>query len=156
MAVLTPGAVLRKIALGTTVLRTAASLPQTAQTPYFTVSGGRVLITSMIGEVTTAIQAQATTVQLIATPTTGTAVNLSGSTGDINGKEIGATIALPATATTGALLVSNAGANVTPLGYYTVVRTGTIDFKTGASSTGATKWLLTYVPLDDGASVVAA
>lgn len=144
----------RNLLFGKKVDRAAAALPQTAQTAYFTVAGGRVLITGIIGEVTTAVQAQATTVQLIATPTTGTAVNLSNSTGDVNGKEIGATITL-ATTLGGTLVVNNAGANLVAPNYF-LVRTGTIDFKTAASSTGATKWTLFYVPVDDGASVVAA
>lgn len=155
MGVLDNLAGVRLAMFGGKVDRTAATLPATAQTPYFTVAGGRVLITAMIGEVTTAVQAQATTVQLIATPTSGTAVNLSNATGDVNAKEVGATIAL-ATTLGGTLVVNNAGATVLPLVNGFVVRTGTIDFKTGATSTGATKWSLFYVPIDAGATVVAA
>jgi hypothetical protein len=155
MSVIIQGTQLQAVMFGTRVDRSAASLPQTAQTAYFTVSGGRVLVTGILGEVTTVIQGQATTVQLIATPTTGTAVNLSNSTGDINGKEVGATVAL-ANTLGGTLVVNNAGATVLPLVNAFVVRTGTIDFKTGASSTGATKWSLWYVPLDASASVAAA
>jgi hypothetical protein len=155
VSVIIQGTQLQSILYGTRVDRAAASLPQTAQTAYFTVSGGRVLVTAILGEVTTAVQAQATTVQLIATPTSGTAVNLSNSTGDVNGKEIGATIAL-ATTLGGTLVVNNAGATVLPLVNSFVVRTGTIDLKTAASSTGATKWSLWYVPLDASASVAAA
>lgn len=155
MSVLLDASAFRKSQWGLKVDRAAAALPQTAQTAYFTVAGGRVLINAMIAEITTVVQAQATTVQLIATPTAGTAVNLSNATGDINAKEVGATIALASTLG-GTLVVNNAGANVTPLANAFIVRTGTIDFKTGASSTGATKWTLFYVPLDDGATVVAA
>lgn len=155
MSVIIQGTQLQSILYGTRVDRNAAALPQTAQTPYFTVTGGRVLITAMLGEVTTVIQGQATTVQLIATPTTGTAVNLSNSTGDVNGKEVGSTVALAATLG-GTLVVNSAGATVLPLVNSFVVRTGTIDLKTAASSTGATKWSLWYVPLDASASVAAA
>lgn len=155
MTTILQGDQLRTILFGNKVDRAAAALPQTAQTPYFTVTGGRVLVTAIIGEVTTVIQGQATTVQLIATPGSGTAVNLSNSTGDINGKEVGATIAL-ATTLGGTLVVNNAGATVLPLVNAFVARTGTIDLKTVASSTGATKWSLFYVPLDNGASVAAA
>lgn len=155
MSVLNDPVAFRKMLWGLKVDRAAAALPQTAQTPYFTVAGGRVLINAILGEVTTVIQGQATTVQLIATPTSGTAVSLSNATGDINAKEVGATIAL-ATTLGGTLVVNNAGATVLPLANSFVVRTGTIDFKTGASSTGATKWSIFYTPLDDGASIVAA
>jgi hypothetical protein len=154
MSVLDDPAAYFKLLLGFRVNRNAATLPATAQTPYYTVAGGKVLITGITGIVTTAVQAQATTVQLIATPTVGTAVNLSNATGDLNGKEIGSTICL-ATTLGGTLVVGNAGANVFPIGNYFVVQTGTIDFKTGATSTGATRWVLSYIPLDSGASVVA-
>ena len=49
----------RQQMFGAKVDRAAASLPQTAQTAYFTVAGGRVLVTAIIGEVTTIIQGQA-------------------------------------------------------------------------------------------------
>lgn len=155
MSVLDDPAAFFKMLLGFRVDRALATLPATAQTPYFTVSGGKVLVTGMLGVVTTAVQAQATTIQLIATPTTGTAVNISNATGDLNGKEIGSTIAL-ATTLGGTLVVGNNGANVFPIGNYFVVSAGTIDFKTGATSTGATRWVLSYIPLDAGAKVVAA
>ncbi|MGH3381359.1 MAG: hypothetical protein ACRDP6_42170 [Actinoallomurus sp.] len=155
MSVIIQGTQLQAIEYGTRVDRAASALPQTAQTAYFTVTGGRVLIAAMLGEVTTVVQGQATTVQLIATPTTGTAVNLSNSTGDVNAKEVGATVALASTLG-GTLVVNNAGATVLPLVNAFVVRTGTIDLKTAASSTGATKWSLWYVPLDASASVAAA
>lgn len=155
MGVLNQLSAFRLAQYGQKIDRAAATLPATAQTPYFTVAGGRILLLALIGEVTTIVQAQATTVQLIATPTSGTAVNLSNATGDVNGKEVGATIAL-ATTLGGTLVVNNAGATVLPLVNSFVVRTGTIDFKTGATSTGATKWSAFYVPLDDGATLVAA
>lgn len=145
----------RKLLLGQKVDRATANLPQTAQAPIFNVVGGRILLTSLVGEVTTAVQAQATTVQLIATPSSGTAVNLTNSTGDVNGKEIGATVVLPTTVG-GTAVVANAGANLLTISGLLLLRTGTLDFKTGASSTGQMKWSLTYVPLDDGASVTAA
>jgi hypothetical protein len=145
----------RKALLGITVTRAAAALPQTAQAAIFTVTGGKVLVTSLVGEVTTIIQAQATTAQFVGNPTTGTDVNWSNATADLNAKEVGSTITLPATFA-GTALANTAGGNGLPLGTGFIAYTGTIDFKTGASSTGALKWLLTYVPLDDGAAVVAA
>jgi len=155
MSVLNNGAAYLGGVLGLQVNRAAATLPATAQTPYFTVTGGKVLITGIVGEVTTAVQAQATTLQLIATPAAGTAVALSSAATDATGKEAGATIT-PAATLGGALSISNAGANVLSFGVGFVVRTGTIDLKTVATSTGATKWTVTYVPLDSGAAVVAA
>lgn len=139
---------------GLLVARATAALPQTAQTPIYTVSGGIVLVKYFIGIVTTIVQGQATTAQFISTPTAGTAVNLSNSTGDLNGKEVGANITL-ATTLGGTAVVNNAGAGVIAQPVLTV-QPGTIDFKTGASSTGAMKFYLVYVALDAAAQVVAA
>lgn len=146
---------IRTLAAGLAVSRAAAALPQTAQSAIFTITGGRILVVALVGEVTTAVQAQATTVQLIGTPTSGTAVNLTNATGDVNGKEIGSTVTLPATLG-GTAAVNNAGGNITPSATWLLLRPGTIDFKTGASSTGQMKWDLLYIPLDTGASVAAA
>jgi hypothetical protein len=145
----------RLIAAGIAVSRATATLPQTAQSSIFTISGGRILVVALVGEVTTAIQAQATTVQLIGTPTSGTAVNLTNATGDVNGKEIGATVTLPTTLG-GTAAVNNAGGNITPSATWLLLHPGTIDLKTVASSTGSVKWDLLYIPLDTAASVVAA
>lgn len=145
----------RTLAAGIAVARATATLPQTAQSAIFTISGGRILVVALVGEVTTAVQAQATTVQLIGTPTSGTAVNLTNGTGDVNGKEIGATVTLPTTLG-GTAVVNNAGGNISPSATWLLLHPGTLDFKTGASSTGSMKWDLLYIPLDTAAQVVAA
>lgn len=155
MANFVQGKQLRQLVFGTKVTRAGAALPQSTTGHLFTVSGGRIVITGFMGMVTTAIQAQATTLQLVATPTAGTAVNLNLVTGsDVNGKEVGATVSLDVPGN--ALFITNAGSNrlgpLTPV----VVAAGTIDLTTVASSTGAMQWDLTYVPLDDGAAVAAA
>lgn len=156
MSMIVAGSQVRAANMGAAVRRAAAALPQTAQSALFTVTNGSIIVTGLIGEVTTAIQAQATTVQIIANPSgAGTDVNLTNSTGDLNGKEVGSTVTLPATLG-GTASVSLAGGNVLPLGSGFVVRPGTIDLKTGASSTGAVKWTLFYLPLDDNATVSAA
>jgi hypothetical protein len=54
-----------------------------------------------------------------------------------------------------AMIATTSGAfpsQVTPI----IVAAGTIDVKTSASKTGATKWVLYYLPLTSGASVTAA
>lgn len=155
MSVLLAGSQVRALLLGVRVDRATATLPQTAQGALFTVTGGRVIVTGLVGEVTTAVQAQATTVQIVGNPTTGTDVNWTNTTGDINGKEVGSLVTLPATLG-GTASVQTAGGNVLALGSGFVAAVGTIDLKTGASSTGSAKWSITYIPLDDGASVAAA
>lgn len=156
MAGFIQGAQLRLITQGTIVSRATATLPATTSQNIFTVSGGRVLLLFLVGEVTTIIQAQATTVKVTSTPTTGSAIDMSSTGTDINALEVGGRIALanpPAAAT--ALVKTNAG--YTNLqGVRTIVPAGTISYTTGATSTGSIKWDLIYVPLDTGASVAAA
>ena len=69
---------------------------------------------------------------------------------------VGAVISLPVTAG-GALIVANAGAGNAVFGQGFVGQVGTIDLvTTGSAATGTIKWVLTYVPLDDGAYVTVA
>jgi hypothetical protein len=140
---------LRQGRFGIQVSKASFTLPATATGTLFTVTGGRIILTSIVGEVTTIIQAQANAVKLISTPTTGTAVDLCG-TVDINGKEAGCLLGITGTLAT-AMTASNAGATVTmtPL----VIPIGTIGLNTAATNTGATKWVMMYFALDDGASV---
>ncbi|NUP23459.1 MAG: hypothetical protein HOZ81_46875, partial [Streptomyces sp.] len=76
MSVILQGDQTRTILLGSKVDRTTAALPQTTQSALFTVAGGRVIITSIVGEVTTVIQTQANNTKIVSNPTTGTDVDL--------------------------------------------------------------------------------
>lgn len=144
---------LRMLALGVPVERAAANLPQTTQSALFTVAGGRVMITGLIGEVTTVIQAQANATKVVSNPTTGTDVDLC-ATLDINGKEAGTLFGITGIFAN-AMVGANAGAGI--IGERKpVVPIGTIDLNCAASNTGAVKWTLFYLPIDDGATVVAA
>jgi hypothetical protein len=122
-------------------------------TNLFTISGGRILLRALIGTVTTIIQAQATTIQLIATPTAGTAVNLSNATLDLTGKEVGASIVLGATLGSTAVAGNAGGNGLVQLN--TILQVGTINVTYGAASTGAIKWDMIWTPIDPAASVVA-
>ena len=70
------GNALAGVVLGVRVDRATAALPQTAAAAIFTVTGGRVAIMGILGEVTTAIQNQANNTKLTANPTVGTSVDL--------------------------------------------------------------------------------
>jgi hypothetical protein len=154
VSVLNPAAGLKKSVLGVSVARATATLPATTQGAIFTVAGGRVLVTSLIGTVTTAIQNQACTLKITGNPTTGTDVDLATATA-VTAKEVGSIITLPAAAG-GAVVVANAGGALVPIGSGLVLNAGTLDIVTSATNTGSVKWDLTYVPIDDGASVTAA
>lgn len=144
----------RLIAEGILVSRATATLPATALGAIFNITGGRILIRSLIGEVTTIIQAQACTVKVTSTPTTGSAVDLCAASTSISALEVGGRLALPAAAAT-AMVTGNAGAILGRLAEW-VVGIGSLGITTSATNTGSVKWDLIYVPIDTGATVVAA
>ena len=154
MTTLISNAGVRTIALGINVSRAASNLPATAALNIFTVTGGRILIKSLVGEVTTIIQAQACTVKVTSTPLAGTAVDLSAVSASISALEVGGRLTLPAAAATG-LVVGNAGGVIGHQAEW-VIGAGSLSYTTSATNTGQIKWDLTYVPLDVGAQVVAA
>jgi hypothetical protein len=146
---------IQAVVQGIQVSRATAALPATAAQNIFSVTGGRVFLMALLGEVTTIIQAQACTVKFTSTPTTGSAIDLSAASASISALEVGGRITLPnppAAAT--AAVTSNAG--WTPLtNIEAVVPIGTISYTTSATNTGSIKWDLFYVPIDVGAAVVA-
>lgn len=149
----------RFLGLGTLVSRATAALPQTAAGNIFTVTGGRVLVTTIVGQVTTIIQNQANVTKLQAVPAVGSTVDLS-ATVDIANLEVGGllglTIAQTATPFSLALAKQLAGALPIDMGVGVIIATGAIALNCGASNTGSVKWDLTYWPFDTGASVSAA
>lgn len=153
MSVLNDPVAFRKALFGLKVSKTAFTLPATATGALFTVAGGRVLITSILGEVTTAVQAQANAIKLVATPTTGTVNDLC-ATVESNGAALGTLLGVTGLAADA--MVKSTGGGVSGLRNPIVVAIGVIGLNTAATNTGATKWDITYVPLDDGATVVAA
>lgn len=136
-----------------TVNRAAANLPQTTTTAYFTVTGGKVLILGIYGEVTTNIQAAANSVKLISNPTTGADVDLCAAL-DINGKAAGTMLNITGTLSDALVATTSGGMKGQAAGV--VVAAGTIDLNATASTTGATKWAIQYVPIDIGAYIVTA
>lgn len=146
----------RTIEAGLYVERAAANLPATAAGNIFTISGGRILLVALYGEVTTAIQAQLCTVKFTSTPTTGSAIDLSAVSASISGLEVGGHIAVPNPPAAGtAAVVSNAG-YVNLQNVFTILPIGNISITTSATNTGQMKWGILYVPLDAGSQVVAA
>ena len=133
-----------------TVERAAANLPQSAQEPIFTISGGRVMLLVLIPEITTAIQNQANTTSVYVNPSSGpdTLVwslgNIQGLAADrFFGYDQGGSAAI--------------ATSVVPFPLnQTMVPEGTIDLSCPASNTGQIKWTLVYKPIDAGATVVAA
>ncbi len=139
--------------MGVHVARATSTLPQNGTLHLFTVTGS-VIVNLMVGRVTVAIQSSDPVAKITATPGAGSAVDVA-STVDLTSLEIGGWVGVSGDGT--ALVKNNHGASL--LGAkpcFFLVDTGTIDLITTASKTGSIKWDLWYVPLDDGAFVVAA
>lgn len=143
--------------LGTKVTFAAADVLDGVQNALFTVSGGRVLITHLEGEVTVAaVDVGANNTQFLTNPTVGTDQAMCAVL-DINGDELGTIYTItgePATAMQGG---SGGGApGMVTKGF--VVPEGTITIKSaadggvGGALFASECW---YMPLDAGATVVS-
>lgn len=153
MSTLIQGNQIRSLLCGIRVERATAALPQTAAGSLFTVTGGRIILTSIVGEVTTAIQNQANNTKLSSNPTTGTTIDLCAVL-DIANDEVGCLYGI--TGIVGDALVG-AGAGYAPMQQRpAIIPVGAIELNCAASNTGSVKWAMTYIPLDNGASVAAA
>lgn len=139
--------------LGFKVSRAAASLPASTAGALFTISGGRVAIFAIVGEVTTAIQNQANNTKLTANPTTGASVDICAAL-DIDNDAILSLYSITGTFTDA--LQGGAPGAVALQAKPFIVPEGTIDLDCAATNTGAIKWDLWYMPIDEGAAVVAA
>lgn len=147
----------RTAVLGLKVERATAALPAGTLGNIFTVSGGRVLLTMLVGEVTTVLGAGANTITIGTAPTvgTGSATALGGSatiTTAAVGSHFAATFASGSavvvdTSTQSGVLIPTAGI---------LVDAGSVTITTTATVTGSVKWTLTYIPVDDVATVAAA
>ena len=147
--------VLSQVGLGFHVAKAAATLPATTTQDIFTISGGRVLVTVLVGEVTTAIQNQGCNLKVTSVPTTGSAVDVAANLAVAN-FEKGALLVVEGDGT--AIIGAAAGAGhagaADPRLF--ILPVGTVRIETSATNTGATKWDMWYFPLDDGAVVASA
>jgi hypothetical protein len=145
-----PGKSIRSVNYGTRVARLAATLPATGNQTIFTVTG-RVLITTLIGEVTTATGATVTNLKVTAVSTVGSIATDLTANAAVTSLAVGNLYGISGIAATAA----NIGSAVQQSNEL-VVQPGVIRITTDATNTGAMTWTVTYVPLDDGASIVAA
>ena len=139
--------------LGTTVSKAYSPLAVETKT-LFTVTG-LVLVTNLVGKVTTAITV-ANTVKLQANPTTGTTQDLCAAT------DIGTTD----TPAGDLITIAGAAATAPVLGIGAVpvfatanaiaIDAGTIEQVTATGADGGITWYLSYVPIVTGARVTAA
>jgi len=159
MSVLNNASAFRNAILGgVPVLKSTGTLAATT-VDLFVIAGGEVMVTALWGKVTTSITV-ANAYYLKVTPTTGDASQLCVATdigatdtvaGGILGFGLGSTTAPPK------LMSPSASSNVSwpgPLPQI-VVPTGKIQ-SVSAGTDGVISWYCTWVPLTDGATLVAA
>ena len=159
MAGFIQGNQLRLMTLGRRVSKSTGTLAATT-VDLFIIAGGEVLLTSMYGLVTTSITV-ANSYYLKVTPTNGDATQLCVATdigttdtvaGGILGFGAGTTTAPPK-------LASPSGASnisVSPFSLpLAVISTGKIQ-SVSAGTDGVITWVVTWIPLTDGATLVSA
>lgn len=159
MANFIQGNELRQLNLGRGVVSKATGTLDEDVTPsLFTIAGGEVLITALWCKVTTAITV-ANVVTIQANPTTGdTATIVSGDLGSTDtaaGTVLGVTGFIADPATNGATFTRVFSRNGPPVS--AVVSTGTVEIDSnGTNVDGAMTVYCTWIPLTDGATLVAA
>lgn len=152
MATMIAGKQARALIYGTKVDQPAKTVPQNALSALFTVSGGRVIVSGIIGEVTTVIAGTTPSAKLVANPTVGADSDIVTAVA-ITADPVGNLYGVSTVGGALGVLESVAPMNQEPF----VLKAGTLDLHVSAAdATGAIKWTLFYVPLDDGASVTAA
>ncbi|KKN14267.1 hypothetical protein LCGC14_0997780 [marine sediment metagenome] len=150
-----------QMGLGIQVDRPASIIPQTVGTPgteYYTIAGGLVLITGLVG-LFTVVPGGAVNAQWCHNPDTGTdtdvciATALAGAAeGDLMSiSGIAAAGMLPLGGSVAQLMGGVAGTNKG-----LVLDSGALGVFTSASQTGNWRWVLWYMPIENGATVVAA
>ena len=160
MSVIIQGNQLRQVALGTRVQGKTSTIGAGGGTfQLFTVAGGEVLITSLYGKVTTAVTLDTETLAIQIDPTAGTTVTWVtatdvGTTDTAVGDLLGVAIETNDTANNQV----NVKVNGQPLMNY-LAQSGEIELVAAnvtGTEDGVIEWYCTYVPLTDGATVVAS
>lgn len=140
---------------GILVSKAAADLPATTTGALFTIAGGRVLVSLILGEVATIIQTQVNNTKLQFDPTDAGATQDLCAVLDISADAVGTMYhisGLPSDALRDNLNFARGGLVGAPL----VLKPGQILLNCAATNTGQVKWDLVYKPLDAGATVAAA
>lgn len=162
MSTVINGDQLRALVLGMRVQTAAVTNPQTASTDIFTVTGGLVLITSLVGVVTTVQGGTANSFNLTYTNSGGSAADIAAAT--VCTSDAAGTIYTITGVAADLLSAQKIGGTEVPTVTYgtqmvnggIIVPAGTMQLKASGNNTGATQWTLTYVPIDLGASVAAS
>ena len=139
--------------LGFRVDKATAALPQTTDGALFTITGGRVYMTAIIGEVTTVIQTQANNTKLVFNPTETGADQDMCAVLNISGDAVGTLYTI--SGTVGDALRDDLWIGIS-MTYPMVLSEGDIELNCAASNTGNVSWTMFYYPIDTGATVASA
>lgn len=141
----------RSTLVGIAVERATSVLPATTTTDIFSVDGGNVMLTAIVGEFTTVASATATTLTLVHDPDSGGAnVTIGAASSSIASSAVGQVVTVAGTTPT---VVHGGAAGGVPARH--VLGPGDIALTTSATNTGAVKWTVFYVPLTPGATITA-
>jgi len=137
--------------------RATSNLPQTADGALFRITGGKVRVLGIYGEVTTAIQNQANNTKLKHNPSgVGADVDLCGVL-NIAADAVGQVYSITGTLATA--LKSTTLWMVAPADDIAapglVLGPGDIELDCAASNTGQVKWTIVYELIDSGANIAA-
>lgn len=154
MGILNNLSAFRNDQLGGAPVAKATGTITVATLPLYTIAGGRVMVTSLYGLVTTDITVAGTTL-LRSNPTTGVTGNLCTAT-DLGTTDTLAGAMLSITGVVGDSIGNNIGWSTGFKQGYLIIATGQIEMVTATGADGAITWYVTWVPLDDGATLVAA
>lgn len=153
MSVIIQGSQLRTITLGSGPVQKATGTLAASTVPLYTVAGGRVLVTAMWGLVTTAITV-ANSYKLQFNPTTGDTQDLCAAT------DIGTTDTAAGSVLQFGLSTTTAPPKLMSIGYGTCMLNSALTIgqieHVSAGTDGAITWNVMWIPLDDGATLVAA
>lgn len=151
---LTPAEIAR-LNMGPIVDRAAATLPATTTAAIYTITGW-VDITVLYGVCTTVCSGTGTNLSIVHVPSSPASVNTtiagvlaitSFDAGSIVAAELDGTALVGADGAAGAALAVNARFRAGP---------GSISLTTSATNTGAFRWVVRYLPVESGATIVAA
>lgn len=127
--------------------------------PLFNVITGRVLVNQLVGEITTVLSNSATLVKYYFTPTGGAQIDLGAISLTIAQLAVGKRI-LSAGTIGGATTFSGIGASMAQPTPYIIGQVGVggaigIESTTVALTSGAAKFSIWYIPMDEGAYIEA-
>jgi hypothetical protein len=145
-----PGKALLLANYGMSANRAAAVLPATGNQTIFNVTGGRVLLLGLVGEVTTVMSATVTNLKVTSVSTVGSIATDICANALVTSLAVGnlfAPSAVGSAAQIGSAVSQNNELYVQP---------GVIRITTDATNTGAMRWQALWMPIDPGAALAAA